>query len=69
MSEKPERRVQPYHGSDHETGSEYTLWDVMQRAPESLKGAWGEYYMIARYTDKTVAEEHALTGRKPHGYG
>jgi hypothetical protein len=62
-------RVQPYHYSDPETGSRATLWDVMSPSPDSVKAVWGDYYRIARYSDKPAAEEHARTGRRPHGYG
>lgn len=63
--------VRQYTYYDADTGAKRTAWDVMNESPESVKntGAWGEHYLIARYGDKAVAEEHARTGRKPYGYG
>lgn len=61
----PERKAQPYTFVD-EDGNERTAWDVMQKSPPGAQ--WGDYYLIARYSDQSAAEFHARTGRKPGGY-
>lgn len=62
-------RVEPYAFFDPDSEEERTLWDVQAPSPESVKEAWGTYYLIARYNNREAAEEHARTRRKPPGYG
>jgi hypothetical protein len=65
------RRVQEYHFHDVETGEPRLAFDVMAQLPGHIKRAAGQpdWYLIARYSDRAAADEHARTGRKPYGYG
>lgn len=63
---KPKRwlRERPYF--DPETGERSSSWLVMQEPPP---GATRPPWIIAIYGDKSAAEEHVRTGRKPREYG
>ena len=60
-----EWHVQPRPYTDPETGTEYTLYEVMCPHPNSMY----PHYRVACYSDEKAAQEHARTHRRPHGYG
>jgi hypothetical protein len=69
--------VEPYTYFDPDTGEKSTLFKVMCPTPKTWPGGqpwrgtgcWGNAYRVACYSDKSAAEEHARTHRKPYGYG
>lgn len=60
-----ERYVKPRPYTDPETGTEGTLYEVMQPHPNPANPD----YRIACYGDEAAAQSHADTGRTPIGYG
>lgn len=65
----PLRKLREHHYTDPDSGTPQVSYDVMYRSPPGAGGAWGDYYLVARYSDKAAAEHYVRTGNPPRGYG